>query len=104
MQFKIAGDPSTVAEIRQALAELEASVVDVQPGTTHRDFSILQVLITAVIGSAVKVAFDQIVAVIQAALSKKEATAKLVISINGQTIELRTSEDVEKLRAALSAV
>lgn len=103
MQFKLAGDPSTVAEISQALGALDASGVTVQSDTTHRDFSVVEVLITAVIGSAVKVAFEQVVVAIKAALAERKSMEKLVVSVGGAPIELRRPEDIDKLRAALDA-
>jgi hypothetical protein len=101
MKFQIAGDPIMIEDLEKSLSTAQASEITAKRQTRDRDFSILEVVITAVVSGAAKMAFDLLAAAIKDRWKKSKEKNVLVASVNGNTIEIKSEEDLERLKQAL---
>ncbi|MDX0481422.1 hypothetical protein GOD90_20310 [Sinorhizobium medicae] len=102
MRFQIAGDPIAIEGLAKKLSTPKAAqMIAAKRKARDRDFSIVEVAITAVVSGAAKMAFDLLAAAIKEKWEKGKAKDVLVASVEGKTIEIKNEEDLERLRQAL---
>jgi hypothetical protein len=102
MKFQIAGDPITIEGLEKKLSTPQVTgAITAKRQAKDRDFSILEVAITAVVSGAVKMAFDLLAAAIKEKWAKSKEKDILVAKVDGETIEINSEEDLERLRQAL---
>ena len=96
--IKIASSPNTITELAAVLKEKRSRIpVSVNQSASHRDFSIVEVALTAVTTEAIRVVFATLKEFITEKLKKGDTQKGFAIQIDGTSIEIKAEGDLTKL-------
>ena len=108
MVIKISGAPADIEGLNNLLLDKSAHVpVSTKRLSTHRDFSVLEILVTAALSGAVKVVFDIVKGFISEKLGKaknKKSTSSFAIQIGEKKIDIPANTPPERLQDILKSV
>jgi hypothetical protein len=98
LSLKIAASPDSIAELSSLLDKSRDSVpVSHNRSAPYKDFSIIEVILTAATTQAIGVVFSLLKDFIAEKLKKDRGHKGFAIEIDGATIEIKTESDLGRL-------
>ena len=102
-KLEVSADLEMISELNERLAKLPASEgVSLSTRARTRDSSVIELVISAVVGGVAKMVFEFLTQAIKDAWAKKKSRGALLIRLDGQVIEIKTEEDFKRLKEALN--
>ncbi len=96
--IKISSAPSTISELSAFIDENCSDIsVSLNQSASHRNFSIVEVILTVVTTQTIGLFFSLLKDFITAKLNKESPQKGFAIEINGALIEITTEADLGKL-------
>jgi hypothetical protein len=98
LSLKIASSPDSIAELSTVLGQgRDGMPVSLSRSAPYKDFSIVEVALTAVTTQAIGLVFALLKDFIADKLKKNKQHKGFAIEIDGRTIEIKTEADLSKL-------
>jgi hypothetical protein len=98
MKIELAGNPLLIDRLKQQIGTRRPDLMTLKTKADSRDFSVLEVAITAVVSGAAKVAFDLLTAAIKETWAAKTSQGPIIAKVGEETIEIKTEADLEHLK------
>jgi hypothetical protein len=103
MKIELSGNPATIKDLKEQLSSVvDPKAAAVSTRAPSRDFSVLEIVLTTVIGGAAKLVFEMLAMEVKKAWANKKSQDALVARIGNETIEIKTEADLERLKRALN--